>query len=57
MDRIYQKFSKYAATLKSLSEDDRRTINEYLKSAVKTQHEAAERVWEAKKQELLNDRT
>ncbi|CDI98061.1 ribosome recycling factor [Echinococcus multilocularis] len=54
MDRIYQKFSKSIATMKSLSEDDKRAANEYLKTIVKAQHAAAEKVWKVKEEELLN---
>ncbi|EUB60262.1 hypothetical protein EGR_04820 [Echinococcus granulosus] len=54
MDRIYQKFSKSIATMKSLPEDDKRAANEYLKIVVKGQHAAAEKIWKAKEEELLN---
>lgn len=53
MVRIYQKFSKSITAMKSLSEDDKHVANEYLKTAVKAQHAAAEQAWKAKEEELL----
>ncbi|VDM33737.1 unnamed protein product [Hydatigera taeniaeformis] len=54
MDRIYQRFSKSVAAMKSLSEDDKRVATEHLKTVVKAQHTAVEQVWKAKEEELLN---
>ncbi|VDO08870.1 unnamed protein product [Rodentolepis nana] len=55
MDKVYQKYSKLVASMNTLSEDDKRTANEYLKSTVKTQHAKAEQAWKTKEQELLSD--
>ncbi|KAM7534407.1 hypothetical protein Aperf_G00000112330 [Anoplocephala perfoliata] len=55
MDKIYQKFSKSVTTVKTMSEDDKRTANEYLKNTIKAEHAKAEQVWKVKEQELLSD--
>lgn len=55
MDKIYQKYSKILSSMKTLSEDNRRDANEYLKNTVKEQHTKADQMWKTKESELLNE--